>query len=254
MKKYRKFECWLADVNRCLEHPDSAGKDELVMLGYGIYDVGNQLVYDAGRLRLLIVTLKKLRDSRGSGRANFEKQVMKHLWYLTLSACGEWVEAGLAPRSLLTLPEEVPAAQRPAFEFLQELYRYAIDCLTFSRPRDSLSGPRRSVSFLILGGSLRVVELPESVFDEVRRILESARGNTVRGALEFCETYYGLQPDGVPDAMETVLLQMVEKTKSRSNAVGALNVLVECGNISELEALHCIDAWKERNYSADEDA
>jgi len=196
---------------------------------------------------MLIAALEKLREGKGAGRAAFEERVMGRLAYLATGVCGELCEAGFALRALSASPDEVPLAQRPAFVFLQELCRYAIDCLAFSRPRDTLAGRRRSCAFEIMASSLGGVELPESVFDDLKRILKSARGNSIYGALVFCETYYGLQPDGVPDGMKDVLLCVVDKTDSRGLAVGALSVLVEAGNISEFEALDRIDDWKERN-------
>ena len=249
MKRYRKLESWLGDVDHCLEHPAWVEKDALRELAYGFYCGDDQVVHDAGRLRMLLATLKKLRESKGPGRAAFEERVMGQLAFLANTVCGGLCETGFAPRPLSTLPETVAPAQRTSFVFLQELCRYAIDCLAFSRPRDTLAGRRRSISFEIMAASLEAVELPESVFDDLKRILKSARGNSIYGALVFCEACYGLQSDGVPDGMEDALLRVVDKTDSRGIAAGALNVLVEAGNISEFEALDRIEDWKERtNY------
>jgi hypothetical protein len=41
---------------------------------------------------------------------------------------------------------------------------------------------------------------------------------------------------------------VAETTDRRSTATGALNVLVETGEISDLQALDRIDDWKERHY------
>jgi hypothetical protein len=51
----------------------------------------------------------------------------------------------------------------------------------------------------------------------------------------------------VPDEIEQHLLTFVECTDNRSNATGALNVLVKAGAISELHALSILDDWKERH-------
>lgn len=91
------------------------------------------------------------------------------------------------------------------------------------------------------------IELPETFFENLKHILESARGNSIYGALVFCEAFYALQPDGVPREMEDALLRIVDKTDSRGIASGALSMLVQGGNISEFEALDRIDDWKERN-------
>ena len=93
-----------------------------------------------------------------------------------------------------------------------------------------------------------MVEPPDSVLDTVRSILKIGRGNSLMGAFRFCEVYYETCPDGVPEDMEKLLLRLVLKTDSRGLAVGALNVLVESGNISDFEAADHIDDWKQRNY------
>ena len=52
----------------------------------------------------------------------------------------------------------------------------------------------------------------------------------------------------VPDDIHTALLTVAERTDSRSTATGALNVLVETGEISDMEALDRLDAWKNNHY------
>jgi len=175
MKRYRKLESWLGDVDHCLEHPALVEKDTLRELAYGFYCVDEQVVLDADRLRLLLAVLGKLRESKGSGRAAFEERVMGQLAFLANTVCGELCETGFAPRPLSTLPETIAPAQRTSFVFLQELCRYAIDCLAFSRPRDTLAGRRRGISFEIMASPLEVIEFTETVFDDLKRILKSAR-------------------------------------------------------------------------------
>lgn len=247
MKRYRKFESWQGDVDHCLEHPDRADKDALRSLGHGFYLVEDQVVHDAGRLRRLLAALKKLREGRGAGRAAFEERVMDRLAYLASNACGELCETGFAPRPLSVDPERVDPAQRSAFVFLQGLCLYAVDCLAFSRPRDSLAGRHRSYAFEILASSVGAIELPETFFEDLKRILETTHDKNIYGALVFCEAFYALQPDGVPREMEDALLRIVDKTDSRGIASGALNVLVLAGNISEFEALDRNDDCKDRN-------
>lgn len=106
---------------------------------------------------------------------------------------------------------------------------------------------KRYRKFEILASAVEAIELPGSVFEDLKRILESARGNSIYGALVFCETFYRLQPNDVSTGMEAALFHVVDKTDSRGIAAGALNVLVQAGNISEFEALDRIDDWKERN-------
>ena len=249
MKRYRKFERWLADVDKCLDHPaQTVDESPLSSLAYSFSGVYDQLPRDVERVKELIAVLKKLREAKGAGRGVFEERVMQGLSYLAMTVCAELRHSGLKRLPLSAMPDTLSPEQRPPFVFLQELCRYAIDCLAFSRSRDSLAGQRRCSALKILTNALDMFEPPDSVLDTVRGILKNGRGNDVRGALLFCEAYYGAQPDGVPKGMEALLLRLVGKTDSRGLAAGALNVLVESGNISEFLALDYIDDWKQRNY------
>jgi len=58
---------------------------------------------------------------------------------------------------------------------------------------------------------------------------ESVKGDSPNKEAFGCRTRSGIQ------------------TKDRSVAVGALDLLVKTGNISEFEALSRIDEWKEKN-------
>ena len=249
MKRYRKFECWLADVDQCLDCPaETADESLLGILAYSFTHFSDQLPHNIDQLQNLVAVLKKLREVRGAGRAVFEKRVMQSLADCALSVCSQLHESGCSRTPLSTPPDLIPPEQRSLFIFLQELCRYAIDCLAFSRSRDSLAGQRRSCALEILANAIDVIEPPEEVLDAVRRILKAGRGNSLVGALLFCEAYYASRQDGVPEELEKILFALVSKTDSRGLAVGALNVLVESGNISEFTALDHIDDWKERHY------
>lgn len=82
MKQHRRFESWQRDANRCLEHPDRVGIDDLIRMGHGFYRIEDQVIHNTKRLHLLPATLKKLRESNGPGRTVFEERVMERLTYL----------------------------------------------------------------------------------------------------------------------------------------------------------------------------
>lgn len=63
---------------------------------------------------------------------------------------------------------------------------------------------------------------------------------------DFCELYYA-RCGGVPDEIAPLLLGVLEKTKSRGIAAGALNGFVESGDMHEFEALDRMVDWRERN-------
>ena len=78
--------------------------------------------------------------------------------------------------------------------------------------------------------------------------LKRDRRLEARGAIAFLEEYFKAREGApVPDGIEQRLLNFAEHTDNRSNATGALNVLVEARAISELHALSVVDEWKDRH-------
>jgi hypothetical protein len=142
----------------------------------------------------------------------------------------------------------IPDLRRSIF-IVAELRDYALECLRFkARPRDAFAGARRGESFQILGIAGRLLDLPEAL-DMARQALRRSRHQTVRGAIIFLEDYFQAREGmEVPDDIHTALLTVAKTTDSRSTATGALNVLVETGEISDLEALDRLDDWKEEHY------
>ena len=95
MKRYRKFECWLADVDRCLDHPaETADESLLGILAYSFTHFSDQLPRNIDQLQNLVAVLKKLREVCGAGRAVFEKRVMQSLADCALSVCSQLHESG----------------------------------------------------------------------------------------------------------------------------------------------------------------
>lgn len=249
MKRYRKFESWLADVRKQLNHPTLEGRgSDLYSMSWGFTVFDEQLRDDVGRVRELIAVMRQLRDGRGVGRAMFEEHVMQGLSWLVQNACTELLDGGVAQQPLHSVPESLAPDLRPVCEVVVEICNYAMDCLTFSRSRDSLAGNRRRYAMELLGEASCVFEMPESVFAFVRQTLKTGRRPAALGAILFCETYYKARDLRIPDDVEALLLAFAERTDSRGLAVGALNTLVESGNICELTALDHIDDWKDRNY------
>lgn len=142
----------------------------------------------------------------------------------------------------------IPALRRSLI-IVAELHDYALECLRFNvRPRDAFAGARREQSFEILGIAGRLFDLPEAL-DMARQALRRSRSQTVRGAIVFLEDYFKAREGmEVPDDIHAALLTVAETTDSRSTATGALNVLVETDEISDMEALGRLDHWKHKNY------
>jgi hypothetical protein len=130
---------------------------------------------------------------------------------------------------------------------MRDICTYAIDCFSYTRPRDQFAGMRRAAAFEVLGSAGWFFDFP-SAMPLVFAALKRDRRLETRGALAFLEEYFGAREgEPVPDDIEEALLSFAERTDNRSSATGALNVLVEAGAISELHALSAIDDWKERH-------
>lgn len=241
----------MRDVEQALERPaETIGESALPYLGGCFPMLGDQLASQPETTRELIRLLKLVRSSPGVGRVVFERAVLDGLSGSALHACASVYDESIFPKPLATNPETIPSERREGFVVLQELCLFAMDCLLFSRPRDSFSGERRRLAFELVSNAVDVVEPPDEFFDHVKKALNKASNKTrnqeVIGALLFCEEYYS-RAGGVPDEIVHLLYGVVEKTSSRGIATGALNVLVESGDMDELDAIDRLYDWKDRN-------
>lgn len=249
-RKYRKIANWLKDVERALTHPaQNMDESALPELGWSFGLVREQLVNEPELTRELFRLLNVVRNASGAGRTVFERRVLVGLALLASDVSSMTYEETLFPQPLAANPEIIPSDQRATFVVLQELCLFAMDCFRFSRPRDSFSGERRRQAFELMANASAVIEPPNEFFTYLKKALKKARNQEVIGAILFCEEYYA-RVGGVPEDVMQLLFGLVEKTKSRGIASGALNVLVESGDINEFEALDRIDDWKDRHRAS----
>ena len=230
----RKFELALVDIRRCLVDPPV--EDRVDALPWAAYQIGRfvkVLASDPERTRALIDTVRAVRESPGPGSTVAETDLMK-----ALSSIAYWCADEMAEGS----PPDAEQRQ----EVLRELSTYATECLGFRRSRDSFGGHRRSMAFAILARANPHVEVPEAAL-AARSIVQSGSGNDFHGAIQFLLERFQARDEAPDDELVDALIGVAERAKTRSIAVGALNLLVETGAISDWEALSRIDGWKERN-------
>ena len=230
----RKFELALVDIRRCLVDPPV--EDRVDALPWAAYQIGRfvkVLASDPERTRALIDTVRAVRESPGPGSTVAETDLMK-----ALSSIAYWCADEMAEGS----PPDAEQRQ----EVLRELSRYATECLGFRRSRDSFGGRRRSIAFEILARASPHVEVPEAI-QVARSIVQSGSGNDFHGAIQFLLERFQDRDEVPDDDLVEALLGVAERARTHSIAVGALNLLVETGAISDWEALSRIDEWKERN-------
>ena len=173
---------------------------------------------------------------------------MRGLDYVVRTCCSALDAAGL--ESFLPFPtcDGCPEDLEVPCRIMRDICAYALECFTFKKARDQFAGTRRACAFQILGSAGWVFDIPEAIPLALTALKRNRRWEA-RGAISFLEEYFKAREGArVPDEVVHGLLSVVERTDNRSNATGALNVLVEANHISEFEALARLDDWKDEHY------
>ena len=249
MKGQRKFQLLIADIRDALG--DVARENRYGSLFHATSELvrfEDELAGDIGKLRELIAVARAIRNATGPGRSVAEQKIMGTLKGIAWTCCSVLEEADVPRIPDLAAADALIPDIRRSLLIVAELRDYALECLRFNaRPRDAFAGARRGQSFEILGIAGRLFDLPEAL-DMARQALHRSRSQTVRGAITFLEDYFKAREGmAVPYDIHTALLTVAETTDSRSTATGALNVLVETGEISDIEALDRLDDWKDKH-------
>jgi hypothetical protein len=252
MQSQRKFQLLIADIRVALADVARENRfGDLFRATGELVRFEDELAGDIGKVRELIAVARAIRDATGPGRSVAEQKIIDTLKGIAWTCCSVLEEAGVPRNPDLAGADALIPHLRRSISIVAELRDYAMECLRFNaRPRDAFAGARRGQSFEILGIAGRLFDLPEAL-DMARQALRRGRGRsqTVRGAIVFLEDYFKAREGmEVPDDIHTALLTVAETTDSRSTAAGALNALVETGEISDMEALDRLDDWKDKHY------
>ena len=246
MPQRRKYELLIADLRRQFAAPSTPGRyDNLWQMTWNLKRFHGQLAGDVGKVRQLIAVARIARTTAGPGSATAEEAIMKCMEDI-VRECRDPIEEVGALRVSDEPAVTAPAPElRPTARVVTELSQYALECFQFTaRPRDVFAGARRGLAFNILGAASRMCAAPASL-ELAHQALRQNRSQEVRGAINFLGDYFKARAEmPVPEDIVEGLLVVAEKSNSRSTATGALNVLVETGQISELEACDRIADWK----------
>jgi len=248
LKTRRKFETAIADLRRVLAAPDMDDRDRVLHHAtWNLYSFMEEVARDVLKARTLIDVMRAAREASGPGRDGAEEELMKRLDHVVRN-CGDAFDAAGFDQ-FLVFPDcaGCPADLETPCTIMRDICTYALDCFSYTRPRDPFAGMRRAGVFGILGSVGWIFDIP-SAMPLALAALERDRRLEARGAIGFLEEYFNAREGvPVPDDIEQCLLNFAERTDNRSNATGALNILVEAGAISESHALSVIDDWKERH-------
>jgi hypothetical protein len=249
MKQRRKFELLIADIRSALADP--ARKDRYGNLWHSTWNLArfdDELAGDIAKVRELIAVARAFREATGPGRSVGEQMTMQSMRAVVSTCCDALEDAGLRHLPDLAAAETLAGDLRQRAQIVAELHAYAMECLrSNARRRDAFAGARRGLAFEILGAVGWTFDLPEAL-DLARQALRRNRSQEAGGAILFLEEYFAAREDiQVPDDIHAALLAAAENTDSRSTATGALNVLVESGEVTDLDALDRLDDWKDKH-------
>jgi hypothetical protein len=178
-----------------------------------------------------------------------EDKILHCMESVVFAACERLEDAGIQGIASRQAIDGLDASVRQSAQVVWLLCDYAMDCLQHKAvSRDQNAGLRRGLAFQILAAAIGYFDLT-GAFAFVRSLLARNRPQEVRGPIVFLEDYFKANHNmPVPDDIVESLLSVAKSTPYRSTAVGALNVLVEAGAISEYEALDRIGNWKQEHY------
>lgn len=207
-----------------------------------------ELMNDADQTASVLETVRVLRNAAGAGRAGGEEEIMKQLQWVAMRCVSCLLNEGMTRETCRTAGcQSSDPDLQPLCAVVMLLKEFALECFTYSRPRETFAGQRRSLAFEILGTVGLLMDLPGSV-DLAMQTIKQGRSDTL-GAINFLSEYLGARKEMPDGDMKAALLSFAEGADSRGLAVAALNLLVELGSIGEMEALDRIDTWKEKQWS-----
>lgn len=246
MKRRRKFELWLGDLERLLEEPPQRPSDyRLADVLTGAWAFREELAEDPAKMRSLLRWGEALRAAPGTGRQVAERKFLDGLLPVAEVCLDRLQRAGLTRAAAFPTGDEVPPGLGPTFQVLQALHEFALGCFRPNRARDPLGGHRRGMAFDLMGEIVSLVDLPEAV-GLARAALSKAGSTEARQAAAFLQKYFTSRNEPLDDDLIERLLELARRAASRSTVFQALNALVETGVICELEALAHMDEWKSR--------
>ncbi len=126
------------------------------------------------------------------------------------------------------------------------LVDFALEVFRLRIARDTFNNKRKSLALGLIQRVAEYYDIPEAIELCMAGLL-SNKAAFVFAAAEFYQTCMGNRGISIPPERVKRLDAIIDKTKDRSVAVTLLNLQIESGLISELEALSRIDDWKERN-------
>ncbi len=212
---------------------------------YGYFD-HNSINIDS--LEILLGLEYKLMNSKGHHRQFIEKQILQILLFRISFYClPEDSRDEYLTLNGNMVKREKNNKEKEKYIIALKLIDFAVKIFNCKRARDSFSNKRKSLALEILGNLLNYYDFPEAA-ELCLLALKSKKKDLILAGLEFQKNYILERKKFLGEEIIELLDKIILQTKDRSVAVSVLDIQVEAGNISELEALSRIDEWKDRNF------
>jgi hypothetical protein len=213
------------------------------------YELSNYFVQNLATPELLepIIGLeRRLISGKGPLKQFLEEQVFQALFTSVLHCAPEASGKKRVTLNPALIERRASARQKQRHMMALKLVGFSMEVFQMQNPRDAFNNKRKGLAMDLIGRVGSYYDVPEAI-ELCTAALQSNKKTLVLAAVELYENYRRGRNLSLTPEMVHRLDDVISKTKDRSVAVTALNLQVETGLISELEALSRIDEWKERN-------
>lgn len=184
--------------------------------------------------------------AKGSHKQYVEKEILGILTRIPRGYAPGQKENTYLPLNQELIEETTNTLEKQRHLMALKLIKFAFEIFHYKIPRDSYSGKRKSIAIDIILNISIYYDFPEAI--ELCILgLKSKKRWAISSALEFLETYHRNRDIPLSADIKKILNNIIDHTKDRGVAVGALDVQVKTGEISEFQALATIDDWKEKH-------
>ena len=194
-------------------------------------------------LESLLNLERKMMPAKGPRKHDIEEHIFQCLDHTALYCVSEDRNSGRIALTNERLNVMHDSAEDARDTMAMLLLLFVRDVFAFTAARDSFSSTRKALALRLLTTLSSAYEIPEAG-DLAMTSLNSGKPTLMREAFDFYARYAQQHEEGLSPDVLSHLEAIVKKTRDRSVAVGALDLQVKTGHISELGALSQIDAWK----------
>lgn len=210
---------------------------------YKLFGYVFQYSLSPNTLESLLNLERKMMSAKGPRKHDIEEHIFQCLDHTALDCASEDRNANRIVLSHERLPAMQEVTEDAHDTMAMMLLLFVREVFAFTMPRDSFASTRKALALRVVTTLYSAYDIPEAL-ELSMMSLKSGKPALLREAFDFYARYAQQHEEGLPSDVLSRLETIVKKTRDRSIAVGALDLQVKIGHISELGALSHIDAWK----------